>query len=114
MFNPRGRMGRSGRASDNPPFDPVKNRGHPEKVEGDVEFVVGNALAPCCGAILRDIGGFIGDVQVQRVNVSQTRDDLGRHAVHHCMIGEVRQRMAKGRKFPIQHGKDTRLGGMKN
>ena len=51
------------------------------------------------------------------VLMAQERADAGTRFRHgheplHQVIGEVRQRVADGREFPVQHRDDARLGGV--
>ena len=53
-------LGSSSIASQHPAFDPVNDRGHPEKVEHDIDIEVGNVFPPGPAAVIRDIGRFVG------------------------------------------------------
>ena len=95
--------------------DALQNRGNLEQVEGDTETPclgvdLGAADAPAVG---RQVRLFIGNAQSVKVDAGHAAR-LGRSQVPcEAVVGEVGQRIAQGRQFPVEHRQHARLDRMK-
>ena len=105
-----------GRAIAHTPDDTLQNAGQSEHVIGNVEIHILNAAASGMLAIKAGIFGGIGDIERVEINPFQRlgRGTFGRHEPLHQMIGEIAQRMAERRQFPIEHGQHFGLVGMQH
>ncbi len=53
-------------------------------------------------AVHGDVVVFGGNVELAKINAGQPRNADGRQAIHHEVVGEIRQRVAKRRELPIE------------
>ena len=104
----RGRVGRGGVALLAARQHALQDDGDAEQREGEVEGR-DRLVAPGAALIGRHIGRLIGDAERREIEARHAAERLGRVDVGQAVIGEVGERVAEGRQFPVEDADDAGL-----
>ena len=99
-------------AVSDPADDSLEDGGRTEEVEGEVEVEVADTSSAGVAAIRVD-GLLHGqNAAAAKLCVVEAREWTHRDLARGERIGQIRERVAQGRKLPVEHGDDAGLGWM--